>query len=135
MKNSILSLILIINITGCVGFIYSSNSDIAVGKSLDPVESRYLKKPNTIADQINPDGSEMYVVKDELKWCGLTIWAIIPIPLWLPVCRTHTEVTYRHGKPIQVAHQSPTTSEALCGPFVPLLGIGGRPTGFCHLKK
>jgi hypothetical protein len=140
MKNSVLFPLLLINLTGCVGYTYSKDSDVVVSNVMSPAELQFSTKPKRIADKINPDGSEMYVVKDGLKWCGLTIWAIVPVPLWMPGCRVHTEVTYKGGTPTRVENRLSNISGRLCGPIFPFAKVDlmplmkiddAGPTGFC----
>ena len=138
MKNSLLALILVINLSGCVGFTFSRNGDVVVSDTdLSKVNLLNRKTPPArIADKKYSDGSEMFVVEHERKWCGLTIFAIIPIPLWLPLCQVHTEVTYKDGKPIQMTSQWPKTSGGACGPLLPWAGgIGGGSTSFCQWEN
>lgn len=130
MPHIILALMLVINLTGCVGYTYSSNGALVTSTDLSPVELRYRSKaPDKKADKTNPDGSEEFLIYDETKWCGLTLWAIIPVPLWLPVCRSYTEVTYKDGKPTKVATQWVHTSGSLCGLLVPMRSMEG---GYCQ---
>lgn len=136
MKRALAIIFLSITISGCVGYSYSRNSDIKIS-SVSPNYHDYYgyhKKPLRIADKLNPDGSEVYVMRDNTRWCGLTIWAIAPIPLWLPACHEKTEVTYKNNKPSTIANQSQVISIALCGPFIPIMGIDGRSKGFCRTE-
>lgn len=133
-KTSLLALVLAFNLSGCVGFTFSKNGDVVVSEQdFSRVNFKNQSNPPArISDKINSDGSEMYVVQNEREWCGLTIWAIIPIPLWLPLCHVRTEVTYKNGSPTKMSSQWPKTLGGLCGPFVPIFGIGGGSQGFCR---
>jgi hypothetical protein len=131
MKNFIFILVLIFNLTGCVGYTYSKNGEVVYKPDFSPVANFKYREtpPDRKADKINPDGSESYFVYDETKWCGLTVFAIIPIPLWLPTCHAYTEVIYKDGKPLNVATQWPHASGSLCGPLVPMIQMS---SGFCQ---
>lgn len=79
-----LTIVLVFNLAGCVGFSYSGNKNFPVGKVSpdgkfisrekaddcgchEVVDGRfdpsYLVKPNTIPNKKNSDGSETYVEK------------------------------------------------------------------------
>ena len=133
MRAFLLVFIFAINLTGCVGFNYSGNGKTYVSDSnFSSVPFNYKTSPPARdPDRKNPDGSEMFIVEHEWKWCGLTVWAIIPLPLWLPVCSNHLEATYMNGKITLVASQQPTFTGYWCGPLVPIMGIGGGSGGFC----
>lgn len=120
------SLILLFPLSGCVGYNYSRDEAVSASDDLSPVELRYRSKaPERKPDKINPDGSKVFILHDEWKWCGLTIWAIAPIPLWLPTCRNYTDVTYSGDKPIKLTKQWVRTSGSLCGPLVPMIKMSG----------
>lgn len=134
MKKIFLIYLLAVNLSGCMGIYVSKNGEIVESNSDFSRTDLSVRErpPSRVADKINTDGSETYVTNHEQRWCGLTLWAVIPIPLWLPLCKVHTEVTYKDGKAIHVASQWPTGSGFLCGPFVPIMGIDGGSKGFCR---
>lgn len=52
-------------------------------------------------------------------WCGITLWALIPIPLKLPVCENYMEATYVNNEPTSVTvHLKKGNSIYACGPFM-----------------
>ena len=136
MKRVLAIILLATKISRCEGYYNSVNSDIKISDVPPDYQNHYgyHKKPLRAADKINPDGSEIYVMRNDTRWCGLTIWAIIPVPLWLPTCHDKTEVTFKNNKPSRIANQSKTSSAALCGPFVPIMGIDGGSKGFCRTE-
>ncbi len=108
---------------GCAGVVYSRNGDVVSGKEPFPFASRYAAvPPERAADRANADGTETYVMQDEIKWCGLTVFAVIPVPLWLPVCRSRTEFTYKDDQLTLVQHQSPEKTGFVCGPLMRFTG-------------
>jgi hypothetical protein len=133
-KESVICVGLLASLTlasGCAGVAFSRNGPVSHEESR--IALGYGDKlPEREPDRTNPDGSKTYVTADEWRWCGLTIWAVIPVPLWLPVCRDHGEVTYMNGVRVDQTTQWLRTDYALCGPFMPLMGIDGRPHGFCR---
>lgn len=129
MRLFVLLLITAVCATGCVGVSFSRNGDVVSNADISPVDLRYRSHPpNKAPERENPDGSKTYVLQDETKWCGLTVFAIIPVPLMLPLCQARTEVTYRNGQPTFVEHQWPKSSGAICSLF-PL--FGNHAAGLC----
>jgi hypothetical protein len=132
--------LLMLDLTGCVGYTYSRDTDavsikdlsLVPDKSFTPTDSQYLAKPNRNADKIKPDGSEIFTMQNGHTWCGLTVWAIIPIPIWLPGCRNYIEVTYKNGTPIRIEQQTPALTGRVCGPFMPWIKFNRfSQTGIC----
>lgn len=119
-----------IHLSGCVGVNFSVNGPLVNEKTGLPNQK---STPDGVG-RLNDDGSTTYVLHDERSWCGLTVWAVLPVPLWLPVCRHYREVTYLDGKPVRWAHQAPATYFVGCGPFVPLLWLANKSggSGFCR---
>ena len=64
MEKAVITLALISCLYGCIG------------AQLSLPEQKNVR----ITPQQNPP---------ERAWCGVTLWAVIPIPLKLPVCRSH----------------------------------------------
>jgi len=127
-------LMLGMNLSGCAGFMYYGPGDVVVSKTdfsrVNSFEVRE-KPPSRAPDKQYPDGSVMYVLHNETEWCGATIFAIIPVPLFLPLCHEYTEMIYKDGKPIQVTQLERKYSGAICGPALPLLSVFGGRVGFC----
>ncbi|MEO8331396.1 MAG: hypothetical protein ABI479_03120 [Gallionella sp.] len=152
MKNALLPMLLAINLSGCAGYYYSKPSDPAEKELKSallvvPKEEQKLWKPKEFKSfrderELSTDYQdplkkpvikETKVYKEKTIWCGRTIWAIIPIPLWSPSCRTYTELTFENGMPISAREQHLEGSGYVCGPFVPLLGNSEEYalSGFC----
>ena len=108
-------------LSGCVGVSLYGNKDAVISKtdfSRVPSFQDREKPPNRTPDKQFPDGTEMYILQHDTSWCGVVIWAIIPIPLMLPLCHDHLEMTYKEGKPIQMTSQwSGLTFVAACVPW------------------
>ena len=121
MKLILTVLIVGASLSGCAGITFYGNQDPVVSQSdFSRVASFQDRKtpPNRTPDKQYPDGTVMYVLNHESAWCGAVIWVIIPIPLLLPLCHNHTEMTYRDGKPIQMRSQwSGLTHGAVCAPL------------------
>jgi len=136
MKVLVMTALILINLTGCVGYTYSKDTDELTSKNLSPTDLQYQTKPKRNSDKTNPDGSESYTLQDGRTWCGLTIWAIIPIPIWLPGCRDYIQVTYKGGSPIRIEQQTPLLSGRICGPFMPWVNFNKfSETGICPAIK
>ena len=103
--------------SSCVGYWKSENSKIQTQElssgDLSPFDVEGVYKNHPI------NGSQIY--NEKVSWCGPTIWAIIPIPILLPTCRTFTELTFKDNVPIRSSTQYIKTTGAFCGPFVPFL--------------
>jgi hypothetical protein len=139
MKLMLAALVLGVSLSGCAGITYYGHSDAVVSKTdFSPVNSFQdrEKPPSRAPDKQYSDGTVMYVLQNETVWCGPTIWAVIPVPLLLPLCRDHTEMIYKDGHPIQMTYQGTGfTSVAICGPGLPLLSVFGGRVGFCMFEK
>lgn len=151
-KNLMPIILLVSCLSGCVGYYRSKSTELAeqeLSKAVlvVPVNERRLWKrtePRFVNNELapfllpedqrkDPAGKEIKIYGDKTLWCGLTVWAIVPIPLWQPDCRTYTELTFEYGLPISAREQSLEGAGFLCGPFVPLLGISKSPfpESFC----
>ncbi|MFZ3152685.1 hypothetical protein [Pseudomonas sp.] len=112
-------IVLLLLSTGCVGYWKSENSPIQT-KELSGGELSYFGVER--ARENHPiNGSQIY--NEKISWCGLTILAVIPIPLMLPTCRSFTELTFKDNVPIRTSTQFVKTTGAFCGPFVPFLNM------------
>ena len=102
-------IILIVNLSGCVGA-YFSKSNLSEKHEIKNDGMEYFNIERAKNDHpIN--GAQTY--NNEIEWCGLTIWAIIPIPLLLPVCSSYTEVTFLNGKPV-LKQQNTLKGQVIC---------------------
>ena len=152
----------IINLSGCVGYYQSSSSglvdkDMTLALLVVPENDRKLWKDEKakrlesekfINDERalplatipigqkdrkkEPVVKETRIYNDKTRWCGRTVWAIIPIPLLSPSCRTYTELTIEDGEPVSARQQYLEKSAHICGPFVPMVKDS---KGFCLESK
>jgi len=161
LKNTILPGLMIINLSGCVGYYQSGVSglvekDMTLALLVVPENERELwndekvkrlEKEKFVNDERalplgtipigqknkkEPIVKETKIYNDKTRWCGRTIWAIIPIPLLSPSCRTYTELTIVDGEPISARQQYLEKSAHICGPFVPMVKSS---KGFCLDNK
>jgi len=162
-KNKILFSLLITNLSGCVGYYESKSSafvekDLTLALLVVPQEERKIRKSEQaqivkeqkiVNDErafplgVKPVGQkdqkkdpavkEVKIYNDKTKWCGRTIWAIFPIPLLTPSCRTYTELTFENGEPISAREQYLENTGHICGPFVPMMEFSDAQLqeGFC----
>ena len=156
-KSSILLVLLVINLSGCAGYYYSKSSaivekDLTLALLVVPESERKSWAKSEVNfmndDRVLPLGAlpitqrnqkkepieiETKIFNDQRSWCGLTIWVGIPIPLWLPVCRTYTELTLQDGEPVSAREQYLQKEGFICGPFMPTLESNKEPLpeGFC----
>lgn len=132
MKILLLVAFIITSLTGCIGFSVSENNAIHAERishselALLGIDGDSKSHPN--------NGSKTYNKKTE--WCGLTIIAIIPIPLIFPACSSSTEIIFENGKPTRkVEHYVGKGHGFVCGPLLPLIPYGdGSSPGFCTTK-
>lgn len=123
---------------GCAGVVTSSLPDpIHLGQN-DARKHLIPDVTNRAPDLKNDDGSETYIINDDYEWCGVTIWAVLPIPLKLPVCRNHAEATFKEGKIVSGVHQGGIITKGFwCSPVMPIVNFFGpnEPVGFCEKFK
>lgn len=153
LKVLILTVALLNCLSGCAGY-YRSRSSEPVERELskallvvpiDEQKSWKRPEPKYYIDERalspayqerlkNPVITETRIYNEKTKWCGLTIWAGFPIPLWRPACRTYTELTIQNGVPISAREQYIEGSGMICGPLIPLLEISDSPLSerFCE---
>jgi len=154
MKSSILLILLTMCLPGCAGYYYSKSSgivekDLTLALLVVPEKERKLWKQKEVKfindDRALPLGAlplsqQKMPVEIEIKtynyqrsWCGLTIWVGIPIPLWLPVCLTYTELTLEDGEPVSARERYLKKEGFICSPFMPTLESSTEPLpkGFC----
>ena len=128
-----LVIILLVNLSGCVGY---WNSDDSGYHTTELPESNFSNIYYGIesAKQNHPNsGSQNYNMKTQ--WCGTTVWAVVPIPLWLPNCHLSTKVTFVNGEPIRKVEQYVKGSGLLCGPFVKFAtSMDSGPSEWCSRK-
>lgn len=128
----IISIILLLNLSGCAGIWFSRNAtgkEIAIKHEEGRQPFIFLPGTSEKERQDHPDNGTK-IFSSELRLCGITIWAVLPIPLLLPICRSYTEVTYADGKPTKRVDHYVKGSGLLCGPFVLIATAfnGGTPT-------
>jgi hypothetical protein len=141
LKKTLLIIMLASNLSGCLGYWVSSNG---TGETVELSENNaaykccfYKGTPyygvESAKNNHPVNGSQIYNVKTE--WCGLTIWAIIPIPLKLPVCHSNIEMTFANGEPIRRVEHYVKGSGLLCGPFVLIpTAMEHGTTSFCSTE-
>jgi len=163
-KHTILFGLLIINLSGCVGYYQTKSSgpvekDMTLALWLSRRMSASFGKANSIRYSIRrnlstmeralplgtmPIGQkdqkqdsiikEIKIYNDKTRWCGRTVWAIIPIPLLSRSCRTYTELTFENGEPVSARERYLERTGHICSPFVPMMKISKAPLaeGFCR---
>jgi hypothetical protein len=162
-KNTLLFGLLIVNLSGCVGYYQSKSSgpvekDLTLAILVVPQDERKIRKSEQAQllkekklvndERALPLGTipvgqkdqkkdqiikEVKIYNDKTRWCGRTIWAIIPIPLLSPSCRTYTELTFENDEPISAQEQYVEDTGHICGPFIPMMKFSKASSqeGFC----
>ena len=122
-------------ISGCAGVSVSRGAE-RVEQPLANQLSLSLKNGNTLLWSQTPHPTDgKLIVESETNWCGLTVWAIIPIPMLLPVCKSYTEVTFSKNLPTTQTRYEQQTFFAICGPGVWWLSSATSNKGgyFCEI--
>lgn len=125
MNKFILFLVACLILTGCVGINAPTTKVLSynIENEKDSSASAWNKMPHPVNGKIT--------TKSTREWCGPTVWALIPIPLWLPVCKSYTDVTFKNNVAVKVERSSPNSKLYACGPFMPFLGVSGTSVGYC----
>lgn len=126
MKALIVLLVACLNFAGCVGI----NVPTAP-KTLSYNVTKETSSPPKLWDGVSHPADGKVTVRSKREWCGYTVWVLIPIPLWLPICKAHTDVTFENNEAIKVESFDPNSTLYACGPFMPFLGMSGTHVGFC----
>jgi hypothetical protein len=117
--NFILSPLIALLCTGCVGYAYDIPHTVEVTNPVPNLEDQdddwgtnrwacqsvsYPIKPiskerfrgvwGDPKEIVKTSGGEVWVYQESGRWCGIWLAIIIPIPLVLPVCETFDEVTF-----------------------------------------
>ena len=127
---TLLTVLLMLALTGCVGFDTRTQ-----GSRTSPAPDKYsIDQKDYFWSQTEHPADGEVVLNSERKWCGLTLWAVLPIPLMLPVCKQHKTVTFKDNKPATLTEGWIELGLfAGCGPGV-WLGTAimhGREASFC----
>lgn len=152
LKKTLMLALVGMSLSGCVGY-YQTNSSVPVDRDLTlallvvpeaernqwaETEVKFYNDeraltPEYLEKQKHIEDKEIKVYNDKVSWCGRTIWALLPIPLWSPACRTYVEITLVNGLPVSAQEQYLQGKGHLCGPFIPFLSVSKEPLpdGFC----
>ncbi|MGE8359478.1 hypothetical protein [Pseudomonas sp.] len=108
-------LALLISIGGCVG-IHTDAQQSKTSKAPDIYYTNGVKHRWSESDHpVNGD----ITLNSERKWCGATLWAIVPIPLKLPVCKEYAKVNFQNNEPTTLDEGWVTSGRFYgCGPGV-----------------
>lgn len=75
---------------------------------------------------------ESWVYKNRIGWNGIILWAIIPVPLFLPIGSRDTTVSFENNLTVNTLYEYARESTAICGPLV---GLTYGATGWCNTTK
>ena len=118
MKKCVITTLACCILSGCAGISVSRGAR-KVEQPLVNQLNLSLKNGRTLQWDQTPHPSDgTLIVESETNWCGLTVWAIIPIPMLLPVCKSYTEVTFSNNLPLTHIRYEQQTFFAICGPGV-----------------
>lgn len=101
----------VLSLMGCVGFtppaqLRTSSHSVAAGDLAEAQKS-----------QLWPIKNGRVPIARQPVWCGVTVWAVLPIPLKLPVCVAQSELEIVDGQP-RLLHQTRYENQPayVCGP-------------------
>ncbi|MBK2267825.1 hypothetical protein [Francisella philomiragia] len=123
-------------ISSCIGVIVPTEDDIHITTiTRNDYQLYENNRVKTIyLDKIEHPKNGAVEVYSERQWCGITIMAIIvPIPLWLPLCKSKQTVIYEDNKPKEEVSTYPNSKLYACGPGI-WIGTGEnitKPQEFC----
>lgn len=129
-RNPILSLAVPLIISGCVGL----QTNTQQSETTPATDGYRIDGTQHLWSQSEHPANGTLTLKSERKWCGAVLWAIIPLPLMLPVCKDYEQVNFANGQPTtQEKGWVDFSSFHGCGPGVWLAtGImNGRTASFC----
>ncbi len=73
---------------------------------------------------------EYWVYNRELAWGGITIWAIVPIPLFIPIGSRVTTLIFDSKTTVGAIYEYGRLPSALCSPLIPFVHSGNN---FCAI--
>jgi hypothetical protein len=125
MKSIVFSITVIL-LSGCVGVSLQESDRVF---NVNPENSFELRPGGGHSGGLKGDHKPWYTEKHPVNgtkklishtaWCGITLWALIPIPLKLPVCEHYMEATYVDNEPTSITvNLTNNYSFYACGPFM-----------------
>ena len=126
---SLFFLILLTSISGCVGLHTITQ---ATHKSKFP-NMPYANGIWHSWKEIEHPENGSVTLKTERRWCGVTLWAIVPVPLILPACRSYTKLVFENNKPAMLIEGWTDQFFVGCGPGVFFASqiSNGKEESFC----
>ncbi|NKQ13632.1 hypothetical protein [Pseudomonas sp. SST3] len=120
----------LISVGGCVGI----HTDIQQSKTSKAASIYYANGAKHFWSKSEHPENGSVTLKSERKWCGATLWAIVPIPLKLPVCKSYIKVSFENNEPA-TRHEGWVSLGSFygCGPGVWLGSLisNGKEASFC----
>jgi hypothetical protein len=76
------------------------------------------------------DNRENWLYRNRLGWNGIILWAIIPIPLFVPIGSRETTVSFDNNLTVNTLYEYARETSTICGPFV---GLTHGASGWCNV--
>ena len=119
---------LLCSTSGCVGIAVETQTS----RESEPLSGYYANGSWHSWREVEHPENGRVTLDAEQRWCGVTLWAIEPIPLILPVCRGYTQVVFENGVPTKQIEGLTRGFFLGCGPGVFLATqIANGETSFC----
>lgn len=96
-------------LSGCYGY-------TAIGGHTERTKQASPSSQEDFGAKAHPENGTV-ITESERRWCGLTIWAVIPVPLMLPVCKSYTEATFANNKLVSYREVSVNEHWYVCEPL------------------
>jgi len=96
-------------LSGCFGY-------TAIGGHTERTRDSFPTYREASAAKTHPENGTV-ITESERRWCGLTIWAVIPVPLMLPVCKSYAEATFANNKLVSYREVSVNEHWYVCEPL------------------
>lgn len=106
MHSVIITALITLNLSGCVGFSLST---------LETME--YTDNPMRARDHYTRIESGVVKTTTRNRWCGITLFIGLPLPLELPICETYQEITFKNNRRVAATDKYLKTHSYTCGPF------------------
>jgi len=120
---------------GCVGVgaIYSKKREVTYNKQYTKDEILSRKgEPSKISFENN---DETWTYKKDMRWNGIVIVAIVPIPLALPTGFREEAVYFENNVTVGSTKEYGKSPTAMCS-IIPIMWlVHGSTNGWCHIFK
>lgn len=91
----------------------------------DPTPSQVASHWGEPAERRREGDQEIWLYAREREWVGAVVWAVVPVPLLLPVSRREVELRFSGGRFVSVREHAAEPHSAFCGLAVGMCSAPG----------